>query len=61
VQALGYALQQELMSRFRTAGTGLLIATEPQASDVVEVTDPGSAGGQTVLSLTITADVGINF
>ena len=61
MQALGYALQQQLMSRFRTGGTGLIIASEPQAGDVTETTDAQTAAGDSLRSITITADIGIQF
>lgn len=61
LQGLAYSLQQQLMSRFRSGGTGLLIADEPQAGDVTVCTDAQGAAGENLLSITITADVGISF
>jgi hypothetical protein len=61
LQTLGYALQQQLMSRFRSAGTGLIISSEPQASDVMETSEPMEAAGQTFFVIYLSCDVGITF
>ena len=61
LQDMGYKLQQQLMSVYRGTGTGLIIASEPQASDVVEATEYETLGGSQVFQLTITADIGISF
>jgi hypothetical protein len=60
LQELAYALQYELLSRNRTAGTGLVIVAEPTVSEVTELSAFQEAGGDSYRSLEITVDFGLN-
>lgn len=59
VQAIGDGLTYELQSRFRSDMTGVVIAAEPTASDVLESTDWASAAGNPAHVININATIGV--
>ena len=59
VQAIGDALTYQLQSRFRLDMTGVVIATEPTASEVLEATDWAKAGGNPAHAIKISATIGV--
>lgn len=59
VQAIGDALTYQLQSRFRVDMTGVVIASEPTAGDVLESTDWAEAGGNAAHVINISANVGV--
>jgi hypothetical protein len=60
LQELAYNLQYQLLSLNRTAGTGLVIVSEPTVSEVTEISYFQDAGGDLYRSLEITVDFGLN-
>lgn len=59
VQAVAESLTYQLQSRFRTDGTGVVIATEPFSGDVLESSDWLDAGGTPTHVINVSASLGI--
>lgn len=60
LQQLARQIAFQIMSRYRSDGTGLVIAEEPQIGEVGEPSDYTQSGGDATSAIEITVPYGIN-
>ncbi len=60
LEELGQALRNELMSRYRVAAGGLVIATEPSVARAGNATDWATSAGDPAAAIIITGPYGLN-